>query len=362
MKQYLEKLKRLFPLSLRDFVIFILSMGAGAALCLALQKVSESDVHVPMIFVLIVLIISLTTDGYFFGSLAAVVSVFAVNWAFTYPYMKLDFSIYGYPLTFITFLAVGITCSTLASRIQEQQKLRLETEREKTRANLLRSVSHDLRTPLTAISGSVTAVLEDESLPDEARRELLENARRDADWLYRMVENLLSITRISGGGAGDIIKTEEMPEEVFGEAARKFKSRNPGISVEISVPEEAIFVPMDVMLVEQVLLNLMDNAVIHGQSTTEISIRLTDGEEFVTVSVRDNGKGIAPKLLGHLFDGSMQAGTGAKTDSSRFMGIGLTVCRTIVEAHGGEITAENTPGGGAEFRFTLKKGEGYEYT
>lgn len=358
MKKLLQKTRELFPLSWKGWVIFCLSMAAGSGICSMLQKISTSDVHVPMIFVLIVLIISMLTDGYFYGILAAVASVFAVNWAFTYPYNKLDFSIYGYPLTFLTMLAVGIAASTLATRLKETQKLKLEAEREKTRANLLRSVSHDLRTPLTSISGSISAILEDDgSLPDEGKTELLENAKADADWLYRMVENLLSITRISGSGTEEISKTDELLEEVLSEAVMNFKKRNPDIAVHISVPEEIMFVPMDAMLIEQVLVNLLDNAVTHGKTTDSISVTAEDGENHITVSIRDNGEGIDLRLLPHLFDGSLSFEGTRGTDGNRFMGIGLTVCRTIIEAHGGSISARNDKNGGAEFRFTLKKGE-----
>ena len=153
----------------------------------------------------------------------------------------------------------------------EHQKLRLEAEREKTRANLLRSVSHDLRTPLTAINGSVSAVLEDNgTMTEEEKRELLENARKDALWLHSMVENLLSITRISG--ASEIVKKDEILEEVLSEAVINFKKRNPGIQVEISVPEDVLFIPMDAMLIEQVVLNMMDNSVAHGKTTDRITV------------------------------------------------------------------------------------------
>ena len=363
MKGFRKKLKDLFPFSWKGWLIFFLGMAAGSAICRLLQAVSTSDVHVPMIFVLMVLIISMLTDGYFYGILAAVASVFAVNWAFTYPYMKLDFSVYGYPLTFITMLAVGIASSALASRLKEHQKLRLEAEREKTRANLLRSVSHDLRTPLTSISGSVAAVLEDSgTLTEDARRELLENARDDAQWLSRMVENLLSITRMSG--AGEIAKTDEVLEEVLGGAVQNFKKRNPEIQVSVSVPDNILFVPMDAMLIEQVVLNLMDNSVQHGKTTDTISVTVKDDGDFAVVSVADNGSGISQRILPHLFDGTLQFSSSNGSDSNRFMGIGLAVCKTIVEAHGGTITAGNLPSGGAEFCFTLRKSErkDYEYS
>lgn len=179
---------RLYP---AGWLIFLLTLGAASLICALLQRITSSDVHVPMIFVLAVLIVSLSTDGYFYGILAAIVSVIGVNYAFTYPYMKLDFSVYGYPLTFMTMLAVGFASSTLASRLRIQEQLRIETEREHMRANLLRALSHDLRTPLTSISGSITTVLdEDEALSPSMKQELLIGAKRDAEWLCRMVENI----------------------------------------------------------------------------------------------------------------------------------------------------------------------------
>lgn len=347
-------LKKYFPLSAKGWLIFLTAMGMASALCWALKRITTSDTHVPLIFVLAVLVVSLSTDGYFYGMLAALLSVLGVNFAFTYPYLKLDFSIYGYPLTFMTMLAVGFAVSTLASRLKAQEKLRAESEREKMRANLLRAISHDLRTPLTAISGSIATVLEDgTALSQEQKNELLLDAKQDADWLCRMVENLLSITRISGGQIGNIRKEEEILEEVLSESVVNFRKRHGDMAVSVSVPEAMILLPMDAMLIEQVLFNLMDNAVVHGQSTTKIKIDAVSAGPVIRIGVEDNGSGIDSATLPHLFDGSLQLTANGKADNTRFMGIGLSVCRTIVEAHGGQIRAENLPGGGARFEFTL---------
>ncbi len=344
---------RLYP---TGWLIFLLTLGAASLICALLQRITSSDVHVPMIFVLAVLIVSLSTDGYFYGILAAIVSVIGVNYAFTYPYMKLDFSIYGYPLTFMTMLAVGFASSTLASRLRIQEQLRIETEREHMRANLLRALSHDLRTPLTSISGSITTVLDEgEALSPTMKQELLIGAKHDAEWLYRMVENLLSVTRISGENSS-LIKSDELLEEVLSEAVQRFRKRPDAVPISVAVPDRAELLPMDAMLIEQVLMNLMDNAVTHGGTVTQIWIEATVADSFVTISVRDNGKGIPKALLPHLFDGSLPLSGGSRSDGSRFMGIGLSVCKTIVEAHGGRIWAENAPDGGAVIRFTLPTG------
>ena len=346
-------LKNYFPLSAKGWLIFVAAMASASALCAVLQRLTTSDTHVPMIFVLAVLVVALSTEGYFYGLLAALLSVLGVNYAFTYPYLKLDFSVYGYPLTFMTMLAVGFAVSTLTTRVQSQEKLRAESEREKIRANLLRAISHDLRTPLTAISGSIATVLEDNSaLSQEQKNELLLDAKQDADWLCRMVENLLSITRISGGEMEQIRKEGEILEEVLSEAVMNFRKRHGDIAVSVSVPEAMLLLPMDAMLIEQVLLNLMDNALIHGQGTTQIRLDARYEKGFAVIGVEDDGGGVASELLPHLFDGSLQLSGRGGADNSRCMGIGLSVCRTIVEAHGGSIRAMNLPGG-ARFEFTL---------
>ena len=354
MRDFGKKVKRLFPLYGQGWLVYVLAIAAASALCLLLQRVSTSDVHVPLIFVLAVLVVSLLTKGYFYGLLAALTSVFAVNYAFTEPYYKMDFTAYGYPLTFMTMTAVGCAVSALTGLVQERQRLRTESEREKVRANLLRAVSHDLRTPLTGISGSLTAVLENRGeLNEEQTRTLLADAREEADWLCRMVENLLSVTRIGDGPSGRIHKQEELPEEVIGAAVLAFHKHNPGLSVKVSVPEEPVFVPMDPVLIQQVLGNLMENAVAHGGQVSAIELRAEMEPGQLRITVADDGCGIDKALLEHLFDGSRPL----HDDTERGMGIGLTVCRTIVEAHGGQISARNRPEGGAEISFTLPTGE-----
>ena len=351
------KLHEYFPQSLRGWIVLLLSLTVASLICGVLKMTTTSDVHVPLIFVLAVLVVSLLTEGYFYGFLAALVSVVGVNYAFTYPYLKLDFSVYGYPLTFMTMLAVGFAVSTLTSKLKAQEKLRLESEREKMRANLLRAISHDLRTPLTAISGSISTVLDDDSvLTETQKRELLRDAKQDADWLYRMVENLLSITRMGNISTGGIKTEDQILEEVLSEAVMSFKKRHDAVRVDVSVPEDLLMLPMDAMLIEQVLLNLMDNAVTHGGSISRIAISATERGKEAVIRVSDDGCGIGEEILPHLFDGSLPLFAGGLADKDRCMGIGLSVCRTIVEAHGGRISARNLVEGGACFEFTLPMG------
>lgn len=354
MDDFAAKLKKYFPTSTKGWLVLFCAMGIASVTCFLLGAATTSDTHVPLIFVLAVLVTALMTEGYLYGFIAAILSVFAVNWAFTYPYMKLDFTIYGYPLTFMTMLTVGFAVSTLTSRLKSHEKLKAEAEREKARANLLRAVSHDLRTPLTSISGSLGVILDGGVQLGEADcRELLQDAKNDAEWLCRMVENLLSITRMSKGQESAINMQPELLEEVISEAVLNFRKRNPNVNVQVLVPDEPIFALMDAMLIEQLFHNLLDNSVLHGKSTDTISISVEPLGDTVLIRFSDNGAGIDPVLLPVLFEGSSQLAALSDKDDNRFMGIGLSVCRTIVNTHGGTISARNLPDGGAEFTFTL---------
>lgn len=162
------------------------------------------------------------------------------------------------------------------------------------RANLLRSVSHDIRTPLTSIVGSTSAVLENPGLSLTEQHELLEDVRNEAQWLIRVVENLLSITRM-GDPQTHITTVPEAAEEVLGEAVQKFHRHFPSVTVSVSVPDELLIVPMDAILIEQVLSNLMENAVVHGKTTTEIQLTLRARGNDACFTVSDNGEGIPPK-------------------------------------------------------------------
>lgn len=145
---------RIFSFSWRDLAIFCALFGSAVLLCILLHMASSSEGFAYSIFILTVLLISRFTTGYLFGTLAAVLSVVGTNYIFTYPYWAVNFTLSGYPLTFLTMLVVSLVTCTMTTKIKRQEDLRIEAAREKMRANLLRSVSHDIRTPLTSIIGS----------------------------------------------------------------------------------------------------------------------------------------------------------------------------------------------------------------
>ena len=341
-----------FPFSLRDLRTTLLILLVAVAFCILLQRLDPSAGFAMPVFVLTVLLTSLLTAGYFWGLLSAVLGVIAVNYFFTFPYWAFNLSITGYPLSFLTFLTVSVITSTLTTKTRQLDKLRLENEKIRMRADLLRSVSHDIRTPLTSIIGSTSAVLDNPDLSSEDRRTLLEDVKREAQWLIRVVENLLSITRI-GGDQAELAKQLEPAEEVLAEAIQKARKRLPGIRFSVEVPDDLLMVPMDPILIEQVLSNLIENAVTHGVTTTAIhlSAQKTD-DGFAAFTVRDNGRGIPPALLPHLFDYSIRHRSTPTEDGKRNMGLGLSVCSAVVKAHGGRLMARNHKDG-AEFVFCL---------
>ena len=338
-----------FKRLLRNWLILITSLGIACLVCAMLHKVADSDFYVSLIFVLAVTVISLLTDGYFYGIIASVLSVIGTNYAFTYPYMKLNFSIYDYPITFITMLAVSLVISTLTTSAKESERIRHEAQQAQLRSNLLRAVSHDLRTPLTSIIGSISTVMDEgEHLSLEEQRLLLGDAKADAEWLVRMVENLLSITRMSDKEQVCITRSPELVEEIIGECCANFKKRNPDIALDIRIPQEPVVVSVDALLIEQVLMNILDNSVHHGEKVTTIWINVEVVGKTAVVSVSDDGVGIDSEILPDLFKGQL-----LPSDQNKFRGIGLAVCNAIIDAHGASISADNLPKGGAVFKFTL---------
>lgn len=234
-----------------------------------------------------------------------------------------------------------------------QMKAHEETIQERYRANLLRAISHDLRTPLSGIIGT-SEMLMDMNSKIDPRYELALGIHKDAEWLHSLVENILSLTRLQDGKL-TINKECEVVEEIVGGAVSHILKRAPEQEISVHVPDELLFVPMDGKLIEQVLINLLDNAIKHNSSGREISVyvkRDTISNNAV-FSVCDRGKGVKEEDLSILFQ-AFYTSRAQMPDSKRGIGLGLTICEAIVKAHGGSIEAHNrSDGEGAEFIFTL---------
>ena len=229
------------------------------------------------------------------------------------------------------------------------QSIAIEAERESLRSNLLRSISHDLRTPLTGIIGA-TAALQDniDTIEQESALSLIRDINEDASWLLRMTENLLSVSRLTTADKKVTVKKQdEAVEEVVPEAVMRCKRRMKQAAITVQIPEDPLFVPMSATQIVQVLINLIENGLRYGKPPIEVTV-FQDGSN-AHFSVRDHGDGLSQEAQKNLFCGVGQK----KPESGRGLGIGLSLCKAIIVAHGGQITGRNHEEGGAIFEFTL---------
>jgi len=344
----------------RDFLFTLLLMLLSTILAFGLLRlVPNNSANIALIYILALILVTRNTNGYWYGVLFSLFSVICVNYFFTFPYFRLNFTLTGYPITFIFMLLITTLTSATTSHLKIQAKQLAErdevlykAEKEKMRANLLRAISHDLRTPLTSIIGESNAYFELDTTPSE-KEELIHRINDDANWLLNMVENLLSVTRIQDTDTAKVNKSSEIVEEIIAESLTRFKKRQPDARIDVKIPTNYILLPMDPLLIEQVIINLLDNAQVHSGSNQPIHLTVTEEIESVSFHIRDFGKGIEPNLIPTIFDGS---GTRSihVSDAHRGMGIGLSICKSIIDAHDGTITAINHIDG-AEFVFTLPK-------
>lgn len=339
---------------LKDASLMLLILIASFSVVILLQKSFETGAIAQMIFVMAVFLVSLVTYGYVYGISASLISVLAVNYAFTFPYFEFNFSLPENLFSGIVMLFVSVMTSTLTTNIKKQEHMRAENEKEKVRANLLRAVSHDLRTPLTSIYGSCSTIIENyDSLNKDQQVKLLSEVCSDAEWLNRMVENLLSVTRIDSEKVS-VKKVPTVLEELIDTVLVKFKKHYPSQTVTVDIPENFIIIPMDSILIEQVIINLLENAVYHARGMTELILRVYTKEKRAVFEIIDNGCGIPRGKQENLFLGICEKNTAAVDRNKNSTGIGLSVCATIVKAHGGEICAESIPGKETKVWFSLE--------
>ena len=237
--------------------------------------------------------------------------------------------------------------------IEQRIKFNEEIAQERFRGNLLRSISHDLRTPLSGIIGTSEMLL-NMTAEDDPRYLLMAGIHKDANWLHSLVENILSLTRLQDGKLV-LNKQEEAAEEVVGAAIRHISRHYPEHEIAVHVPEELLLVPMDAKLIRQVLINLLDNAVKHTTLEDEIRVAVTkDAENNCAVfSECDGGEGIAASELPNIFQ-MFYTSRVKHSDAQPGIGLGLPICDAVVKAHGGSIAAHNRiDGPGVEFIFTL---------
>lgn len=236
--------------------------------------------------------------------------------------------------------------------IREREQTAILAKNEQLRANLLRSISHDLRTPLTSISGNAAILLASgDVINTDKKNQLYTDIYDDSLWLINLVENLLSVTRIEDGSMS-LKMTAELMDEVITEALQHIHRKGTQHNIVVKQSEEFILAKMDARLIIQVIINIVDNAIKYTPSNTDIIIDIKKINNKVIIDIADSGSGIADEAKAKIFD--MFYTTNDKiADSRRSLGLGLALCKSIVTAHGGEISVlDNTPQG-TIFRFSL---------
>jgi K+-sensing histidine kinase KdpD len=347
----------------KEYGFAVLCVGASTAICFAMYPQFELT-NLVMVYLLGTLTVAARGHR---GPAAfySVLSVFCFDFFFVPPRFTFSVSDVQYVWTFVVMFATAMTISHLTIRLREEaeaarqgeersawlmekaKKAEIEAEGERLRSSLLSSVSHDFRTPLTVIVGSAGALLEKAELSKNPKtRELLENIQAEGERLSRLVQNLLQTTRFESGTVR--LEKEKYPlEEVVGSVLERLSKPLKGRAVKVKIPENLPLVPVDPTLIEQVLMNLLENAVRHTSRGSGIEISAAAEGNSAVVTVADHGSGLNADELERVFDKFYHS------PSSPGAGLGLAICRAIVNAHGGRIWADNRKGGGAVFRFTL---------
>lgn len=235
---------------------------------------------------------------------------------------------------------------------KEKEEAKLLAENEKLRANLLRAISHDLRTPLTTISGNASMLLSDsEALSYETRKQMYSDIYDDSTWLHNLVENLLAVTRIEEGRM-ELRIQPQLLEEIVSEAIQHISRNRSGHIITICHADDLLLAQCDARLIIQVIINLVDNAIKYTPAGSHITIHTREVDGNAVISVADDGPGIADAEKSKIFQ-MFYTGSHAIADSRRSLGLGLSLCKSIITAHGGTITVSDNQPVGTVFTFTI---------
>lgn len=240
--------------------------------------------------------------------------------------------------------------------VEEKEAAAVLAKNEQLRANLLRSISHDLRTPLTSISGNASNLLSNGPLFDaKTKEQMYADIYDDAMWLINLVENLLSVSRLEQGRM-NLHPTTELIDEVVAEALRHINRKRAEYHFHVQSSDDYLLAQMDAKLIVQVLINILDNAMKYTPPGSDIEIGWKQEGKFIYISVADNGPGIPDQAKPHIFD-MFYSASNQIADSRRSMGLGLALCKSIVNAHGGEIVVSDHKPHGSIFTFSVPAGE-----
>lgn len=351
----------------KDLGISLFVLIAATLAGYAFKAFHLADADIIMLYIIAVLVISIFTSKMQYCLISSVVGVILFNYFFTYPEFSLSADDAGYPVTFVTMFITAFIAGTLANKLKrniliaeqnarEKEEAALLAQNEQLRANMLRSISHDLRTPLTSISGNASTLMSGGSNLDEGtKQQIYTDIYSESMWLIGMVENLLYATRIEDGRM-QLNITVEILDDIVREAVKHIERTHPKRCISVEMRDEIIPVRADASLIVQVIVNLIDNAVKYSKEDTPISVCASRMDAVVVVSVADHGMGIPQDEKEKVFD-MFYTGGSRSSDSRRSLGLGLALCRSIINAHGGSISISDNMPEGTVVRFQLPIGE-----
>ncbi len=304
-----------------------------------------------VMFYLLAVVVSAIWWGQGPAITTSILSLLAFDFFLVPPYFAFTVDDVKYIFTFAVLLIVGIVISTLASKVREQT---IRRETEKLQTALLSSISHDLRTPLVSITGALSSLLQESSMNDSTRKEILETAYEDSDRLNRLVGNLLDMTRIEAGTLQAHLRSCEL-RDLLGASLQQLNDKIGKREVRIHIPHDFPEVRVDYHLMMRVFINLIDNAIKYSPPDAPIEIRSELMQNAVKVEIKDEGFGVPKEDLQRIFDKFYRA---VKPNQITGTGLGLSICKGIVEAHGGYIWAQNNSDKGTTLAVVLPTAKG----
>ena len=344
----------------KEFLITIGFLSIATVIGMLLIYIGFTESNVTMVYLLCVLLISIFTNGYIWSVAGSLVSVVLMNFFLTEPRFTLHTYDTGYPLTCVIMLAASMLTGTLASKLKKHVRMSEQAAyREKTlqlRANLLRTISHDLRTPLTSISGNANNLMYNyDKLDNDTREQIFTDIYDDSEWLISLVENILSVTRFEDGTV-TLNMSDQLIDEVIAEALKHINRKSCEHKIHVDCGKELILVKMDARLIIQVIINIVDNAIKYTQEGSDIYIKARKEGRYVIISVEDNGEGIPDDMKENVFDTFFTCNNEI-ADNRRSLGLGLSLCKTIINAHGSELELRDNTPHGCIFEFKLQLSE-----
>ena len=352
---------------LKDFGISLIILAAATIAGYLFKLGGLTDSNIIMLYIIAVLVISILTSKIYYCLGSSIVGVLVFNYLFTYPEFSFSAHDAGYPVTFVTMFITAFIAGTLANKLKrntliaeqnarEKEEAALLAQNEQLRANMLRTISHDLRTPLTSISGNASTLISGGTALDEtARQQIYTDIFSESMWLIEMVENLLYATRIEDGRMQLNISVEIL-DDIVQEAVRHTERTHPKRNIIVDMLDEIIPVMADANLIVQVIVNLMDNAVKYSDENSDVTVTVRRENAYAVISVSDHGTGISDEEKEKVFD-MFYTGGSRSSDSRRSLGLGLALCRSIITSHGGTISVSDNIPNGTVVSFTLPIGE-----